>query len=113
MTELQSETRDERYLRQTSELYEGLGRFVAAFELIVDAMRTQLLFVWSAGPAQNQVLYQPALAELAAHSVKNAFIATMAENLRMRFQDETVKAEAEKVLAHIAGRLPPLPFWSR
>lgn len=52
----ESESRDERYERQTKEQYETLGRFVQAFELMVDAARSGCIAFTSAGSEHTRLL---------------------------------------------------------
>jgi hypothetical protein len=96
------ENRNNKYQRQTGELYEGLGRFVEGFELLVDAMRTELLFTWNReGLIQTQGLYRTALAELTAYPIKGVFVATMAELAELTITDSAEHQHVDKVLKYI------------
>src|SRR5947207_2364955 len=50
------ETRNQRYTRQTGEQFEAIGRFVQAFELMVDAVRYGLLQLTARDPKHQRLL---------------------------------------------------------
>lgn len=56
-----SETRDEKFKRQTQEQFEALGRFVQDFELMVEAVRFGGAGLLSAGRLANIVFHHSAL----------------------------------------------------
>ena len=51
-----TESRDERYARQTKEQFEELGRFVQAFEQLVSRIRTSCLLLLPGRVADDQIL---------------------------------------------------------
>lgn len=54
--EWNQETRDQRYDRQTRWQFEALGRFVQAFELMIDAIRTNCVLLASGTPKQQRLI---------------------------------------------------------
>jgi hypothetical protein len=49
------ETREERYRRQTREKFEALGRYVQAFELMVQAARQGIVLLSGGGRAADML----------------------------------------------------------
>lgn len=97
--------RQKTYEQQTTSLYAGLGEFVARFELVVFAMRQNLIQLWSGGSVPAQALVQSAVAELTADPIAKIFLASHATAIRQSALEESEKAAGEKILADICKQV--------
>jgi hypothetical protein len=96
--------RREKYEAQTEELYAGLGAFVAAFELLVFAMRQTLVTALSRN-FQSQQLIGPAFAELTASPLTSTFQATTARLIDFCDLNDSEKEMGRKVLISVCNQI--------
>lgn len=89
---LSPEQRARLHRSQTEALYAGLGKFVAAFEMIVFNMRQRLMFMLTK-TGLDQQLVSPAFAELTAGPLLSVFRATVSTAI----SKSAVYADDEKV----------------
>lgn len=91
------------YISQTNELYQALGGFVSNFELLVQNLRTALVFLMS-GNNGRQDFIQSALAELSADPMLRVFKATFAIAINECGGDEKQLARGRDVLKDVCRR---------
>jgi hypothetical protein len=99
--------RREKYEMQTSELYAGLGAFVAEFEQVVHSLREALVITLSRY-GTPQALLQPAFAELTAAPLAMTFQATMARAIQLSSLDDSEKKLGCDILTSVGRQLKTL-----
>lgn len=102
------EERTNRYELQTNELYAGLGEFVATFELIVQSMRTGLIFLYNKGDGHHQMIIQTALADKTAESMRSTFVSAFATFINQNEHDQEEKERSLRILNNLSDQIQNL-----
>ena len=102
------EERTRIYTEQTTSIYAGIGEFTTAFELMVDAMRRSLLFLWTRHANVDERLFHPALAGLTADPIAQVHLATFATAIDLMDNEAAEKEVGQKVLVDIHRQLKDL-----
>ncbi len=93
---------------QSNELYAGIGEFIVSFELVIDALRSALIQLWSGRSGMNQFLFQPALAELTADPITKVFQASVAVAIRHTELSAGEKDIGEKIVLSLCKQIRAL-----
>lgn len=103
-----SNNRQTKYELQTNELYAGLGEFVATFELIVQSMRTSLIFLYNRGDVHHQVIIQTALADKTAESMRSTFVSAFATFINQSEYEQEEKETSLRILNNLSDQIQNL-----